>query len=712
MTVTQGVLANLFAWTNTASGNWGIAANWTNDVGNVQTPLGGGRSSYTLNFNTAGTYTATNNLNAGFLLNQLNLGGPTLTLAGNGLAFVANGPALPTINQNSGSAVTIPNGLVLANNTTFGGSGSGQVNLSGVISGAGSLTKNGSGTLRIYHVNNSFTGGTIINSGTLTMDIDAKLGTGPITLNGGTLYMWRYHPTNALTVNGGTLLSENGFGNSWDGPITLNANFNCNVLYTLICSGAISGTGGLIKSGNGPMTLSGVNTYTGPTTVTAGTLKCDNVNALGNGGGLSISDTAKVNLNYSGDHVVASLTLGGVAQPAGTYGSSGSGYGDDVHFDAAGTGTVTALASTAKVMFNVLFPGLGYAIPVDSTGTNLVLYVASGTPVTALAPTYDVSPFASGSPAPATSRDFTTPQTYTVTAENGSVAHYSVTVAPVAAGLGYSALVEATGPVAFWPLGELTGTTAVDVVGGHDATYSGTYTLGVAGLAPRSSAAAVDFVAGTATAPYSAALNPTQFSVECWVRPHNTTVQYLVSLQDRTTGGRLGYAIWKNNGGAGFGMQWGTGATTTDSINSPNAAVPGNVYHVVGTYDGSTFSLYVNGNLDISKPGPVYQPASPTQPGFTIASRNDATEADSDIQYVAVYNRALTQQEILTHYQNAPILKIGTSAGQVFLQWEFGIGLQHAAPNVNGIYNDVPSATPPWPITPSGTSEFWRLKVK
>ncbi len=211
----------------------------------------------------------------------------------------------------------------------------------------GSLTKNGAGTLVMAKAN-SYAGGTLIQNGTLQCDwpgdgvSHTTLGSGPVTLNNGTLYLFRTDLANALTVNGGTLLSENGFGNSWDGPITLNTTLPCNVYYTLICTNTISGPGGLTKNNGGPMTLSGTNTYTGPTTVTGGTLQCNNVNALGSGA-LSISTGgAKVNLNYSGTKTVALLTLGGVAQTTpGTYGSTASGASiqNDTYF--AGTGTVT-----------------------------------------------------------------------------------------------------------------------------------------------------------------------------------------------------------------------------------------------------------------------------------------------------------------------------------------------------------------------------------
>jgi len=347
VTVTETVLPDIFTWANAVTGNWSVGSNWTNELATGSAPLASGRSSYTLNFNAPGTYTATNNLSlTGFQLNQLNLAA-NVTLAGNPLAFVANDATLPKINQNSGSAVSISNSLDLGANMTYGGTGAGLVTLTGPITGAGSLTKNGSGTLRIDNTLNSFAGGTIINSGTFFGGIDAKVGTGPITLNGGILYMWRFKPTNALTVNGGSITSENGFNqNLLAGPVALNVTLPVNAPFQLTCSNTISGVGGFTKTGNGLMILSNTCTsnYTGPTTVSAGTLRIDRTAALSSGSALSISGTGKVNLNYVGTKSVASLTLGGVVQTApGTYGSVASlaNFQSDTYFTPGSTGTVT-----------------------------------------------------------------------------------------------------------------------------------------------------------------------------------------------------------------------------------------------------------------------------------------------------------------------------------------------------------------------------------
>jgi autotransporter-associated beta strand protein len=373
-----------------------------------------------------------------------------------------------------------------------------------------------------------------------------------------------------------------------------------------------------------------------------------------------------------------------------------------------------------KSIANIFFQGLGSASANDNTGTNFVLLVPPGTAVTSLAPTYTVGVAATGSPASGTVRNFTTPQTYVVTAEDLSQQAYSVTVVALSGPVGYQATVLAARPVHYWPLNERSGTTAVDLVGGNNLTYGGTYTLGQPGLELGPNCSVLFSGAGTTAGqwtgvPYNATLNPINFTVECWVKATDATVQYLVSLQDRAiysgVSGRMGYAIWKNNP-TGFGMQWGTGATTTGSINSPNAVVVGNVYHVVGTYDGTTMSLYENGVLVNSLDAPIYQPAGTNQPGFSIGSRNGVSPAPSYMQDVALYDRALTPDEILTHYQNPPVLRADMSAGKVRLMWFPGDGtLLESTTGVTGPYNPVvPAATWPYTITPSAGSMFWRVK--
>ena len=302
---------------------------------------------------------------------------------------------------------------------------------SGIISGTSMvLTKAGSGTLTIKNAANTFSGGTIINAGQLTMDIQANaaLGTGPITLNGGRLFLERITAANALTVNGGDLYPENGFGDNWNGPVTLNSNLIIQGpgYATMTFNGSISGAGGLTLNGQGPVVLAVANSYTGPTSVTACTLECKHKDALGSGA-LSISSTAnsKVNLNYTGTKNIASLTLGGVPQSGGTHGSTASPAANknDTYF--SGTGTVTVPLSPAKDILTFSFGALGSAAIGAST---INLDVPIGTDRTALAPTYTLSPGATCSPISGASQNFTSAQIYTVTAQDGSTKAYTVTV--------------------------------------------------------------------------------------------------------------------------------------------------------------------------------------------------------------------------------------------------------------------------------------------
>ena len=166
---TVRIMPTIFTWANPVSGNWSDATHWTNNMSVVFAPVTTGQPDYTLNFN-AGTYTTTNNLSEGFLLNQLNFAGAATITGSNGLALANNGATLPTINQNSAGTVLITTPIILAADTTYGGTGSGQMTLIGAISGVGGLTKNGSGTLVIGHAANTYSGNTTVNAGILSIN--------------------------------------------------------------------------------------------------------------------------------------------------------------------------------------------------------------------------------------------------------------------------------------------------------------------------------------------------------------------------------------------------------------------------------------------------------------------------------------------------------------------------------------------------------------
>ena len=75
----------------------------------------------------------------------------------------------------------------------------------------------------------------------------------------------------------------------------------------------------LTKSGKGTWTLSGINTYSGPTKVAQGTLSLTNARSLGDKAGIELSEGATLDLNFKGQMKVAKLSIDGKAQATGTY---------------------------------------------------------------------------------------------------------------------------------------------------------------------------------------------------------------------------------------------------------------------------------------------------------------------------------------------------------------------------------------------------------
>ena len=162
------------------------------------------------------------------------------------------------------------------------------LSLSGIISGAGSLTKQGAG-LSTLSGSNTYSGGTTLSAGTLNIGNGSALGTGTLTINGGTLDQTgsssgtiNLSGNNAQVWGGdfsylGSATAILGMGS---GAVSLTANRTVTVTAnTLIVNGIISGSGfGITKAGVGILQLGGASTYTGATTVNAGTLQLANGN--------------------------------------------------------------------------------------------------------------------------------------------------------------------------------------------------------------------------------------------------------------------------------------------------------------------------------------------------------------------------------------------------------------------------------------------------
>lgn len=328
VTPTDSSKPNVFTWHRAEPGNWSDASKWSNNMTSGSAPAAGGQADYVFTFNQRGSGEVKIDLKAGFLLNRLNLedssGGTTLS--GNSITFTkdeANGVA-PVISAGKCGRVDIKVPVNLRNdlsvNTVSEGDPNCFISFHEVISGTGAMILNSYGEYDVQAINfhdvhfgilqinnsNTYSGGTMINGGKINVSKADGLGTGPVSLdNFGTLAC-AVSIANPLTVNDGIL-----FHCSTSGPVQLNgdARFIGNCSF----SGNMSGPGGFTMLGNngtylnivpgGAVTLNGENTYTGPTTIFAGSL------IVKKAGGLYNGDAAKWTPSNITLHKAATLRL-------------------------------------------------------------------------------------------------------------------------------------------------------------------------------------------------------------------------------------------------------------------------------------------------------------------------------------------------------------------------------------------------------------------
>jgi autotransporter-associated beta strand protein len=143
----------------------------------------------------------------------------------------------------------------------------------GTIQGGISLEKNGSSSLTLTG-DNTYTGGTLINDGNLFIG------------------------TNGTT---GTLGSGN---------VTNNANLLFSRSNDYLVGNLISGTGALFQNGDGTLTLTGANTYSGQTSIQKGALQIGNGGSTGSLGSGDVTNDAQLIFNRSNDYVVGNLISG------------------------------------------------------------------------------------------------------------------------------------------------------------------------------------------------------------------------------------------------------------------------------------------------------------------------------------------------------------------------------------------------------------------
>ncbi len=309
-------------WQGPSGSNWNAGGSW---VGGTP-PTAAGDSATFNNVGGGGTVNVNVNENVGVINIDFNVIYTIATTGGtlNLLQAPATSQALINVTTVNGAAAhVISSNLTLGSPLTVTQNSSSAFTISGSISEAQVLTLTGTGTLVLSAGGggNSYSLGTAIASGILSVNNENQLGTGNITIGSGTL---RYTASNTLAhsiqVVGAAVIDTSGGGTT----LTMNSS-----------SFTISGGGSLTKVGSGTLAMNGtnVNTYTGGTNISAGTLSITNNNQLGGSTGTLTIGTATLETvngitstrsgSFTGAPSVIN-TMGNIDTFSGNFGGGGS----------------------------------------------------------------------------------------------------------------------------------------------------------------------------------------------------------------------------------------------------------------------------------------------------------------------------------------------------------------------------------------------------
>jgi autotransporter-associated beta strand protein len=395
-----GFAGNTNVW---AVSNGSSLSNWATDLAGADTGLV--PASTTNVFLSVTTPTDQSNmvLGSNMSINSLTLnatsGTPVVLQSTGDYTLTIGGAAAITSDATSGVA-TFNNKIALTNATpTIAVNSANTLTLAGQVSGAAtSLTKTGTGTLVLSGAN-TYTGATTISAGILSAANDLALGTTPgnttvaadgslelqgnVTIAFETLGLTGDGATVGADTSGGALRNLSG-NNIVTGAITLaaattvqsdagtlNINGGVSGAFPLTVEGVgnttingIVGTaaGTLIKNDAGTLTLTNANTYTGATTINAGTVVVSNALGLG-----TVAVGATV---VSG----ATLNINGVTVGAEALSLNGTGVGAAGALTGTGAATyggAVTLASSSSIGAATATDILTISGVVSGTGTNL-----------------------------------------------------------------------------------------------------------------------------------------------------------------------------------------------------------------------------------------------------------------------------------------------------------------------------------------------------
>jgi len=275
-------------------------------------------------------------------------------------------------------------------------------------------------------------------------------------------------------------------------------------------------------------------------------------------------------------------------------------------------------------------------------------------------------------------------------------------------------------PVAYWPLNEVSSTTAYDLVNGSNGVYGGGCTLttgGAVGAGFGSPHRITTYNGVTAYTQVPRPIGSTNFSITFWMRTTTTggtpnwyNGEGLVDGEVSGTTGDFGVALVGNK--VGFGI--GNPDTTLTSVKVIND----NLWHqIIATRDAGSgaMNLFIDGKLDNSTTGPTGVRTNP--PSLRLGSlQTGANFFSGSLSDVALYQQTLTANQITTLYSAATgifyniTLTNRWSGGNLVLTWP-GNGKLLEATNLAGPWTTNASASPAT-IIPIQPQTFYRVQTQ
>ena len=544
--------------------------------------------------------------------------------------------------------------------------------LGGVISGSGGLTKTGAGTLTLTNAASSFTGSLLVKSGTVVITTNASVNSltafdsigqdgsdnGTLTLNG----------TGSLTTTGDFNVGDSGAAagtlNIQDNAVLSLNTFFIGSAFTAgsTASGTVNQSGGTVTEANagiGQFAIGGRNTTTstngvGVYNLSGGTLTAAaGIRVGGQGTGtFNLSNTGSLNAN-------AGINIARLAGATGTFNLNG------------GTITTLNIASSTGINATNNFNG-GTVIP---TGNNTTFMqgltranVRNGGAVIDTAG-YNItinqallhSDIAGDN---STDGGLTKQNSGTLTLGGLSTYTGNTTI--------NGGTLQLAPPVLHLTFDKANGTTAGATVyndGTGGSAMNGTLTGAATITSGGRFGNALSIPAGGLTANYVLINNGVvpfnnadTWSVGAWIKTSTDGACYLYQGDGAWNSGDTSFYL--NNGSTtgkkAGGVRWGQGWETGTATNSD-----GNWHFVVMTCNGGTKAQYVDGALDTLAVNSWNGTATATQVriGGTADSGDGNVALNGLIDEVYIYNRALSQAEVQSLYNNNKAQVLPSSTG-------------------------------------------------